>query len=114
MNGILSLCDCRLSCGGSQRWWGHSNPTCCNQTNLNFFALTGGGSQKHLAHAPVPAHIPCAPSHYLAPSYLVKLSLFLEMVGFLHGGGAPATFYAQYNFVGTPSRCTLLEFHSAV
>ena len=22
--------DCRLSALNTQRWWGHSNPTCCN------------------------------------------------------------------------------------
>ena len=54
MNDILSLYACRLSCGAVR---GGGDP----QTLL--FALIGGGSQKHLAHAPVPAHVPCAPSH---------------------------------------------------
>ena len=66
MNDILSLYACRLSCGAVR---GGGDP----QTLV--FALIGGGSQKHLAHAPVPAHVPCAPSHSLAPSHLVKLSL---------------------------------------
>ena len=35
-NGALSFYECRLSGGNTQRSWGHSNPTCCNQICLNF------------------------------------------------------------------------------
>ena len=45
MNVILSLHDCRLSSGDTQRWWGCSNFTCCYQ-KIEFFALTGGGDAK--------------------------------------------------------------------
>ena len=29
-NAILPVYDYELSGGDSERWWGHSNPTCCN------------------------------------------------------------------------------------
>ena len=37
-NSILSLYQYRLSGGDTQMWWGHSNPTGCNQIHLNFFS----------------------------------------------------------------------------
>ena len=46
-----------VGCLHSEIWWGHSNPTYCNQIRLNFFAfrLTEAlGSLKHLTHAPPP------------------------------------------------------------
>ena len=41
MNGTLSFYKCSLSGRtlksgeDTQKWWGHSNPTCCNQICLN-------------------------------------------------------------------------------
>ena len=36
MKDILSYYECRLSGGDTQKWWKHSNPTCCNQICLKF------------------------------------------------------------------------------
>ena len=48
-NGNLSLYEYRLSGGDTQRWWGDSNPTCCNQICLRFLHLEVVGMQKHLS-----------------------------------------------------------------
>ena len=36
----LPFCKCRKSSRDTQRWWGHLNPTYCNQSCLNFFPCT--------------------------------------------------------------------------
>ena len=50
MNVTLSFYECRLSGGETQRWWGHSNPTYCNQICLTFIAVTGSEADKTSAH----------------------------------------------------------------
>ena len=47
MNGTLSFYECRLSGGDTMRWWGHSNPTCCNQICLNLLHSPVKGMLKH-------------------------------------------------------------------
>ena len=69
MNGTLSFYKCRLSSGDTQRWWGHSTPTCCNQIHLNFLHLEAVGMLKHLPHAPHACSCP--------RSHLVNLSQHL-------------------------------------
>ena len=46
-NGTLLFYECRLSVGDTQRWWGHLNPSCCNQIRLNILH-SNGGDTKHL------------------------------------------------------------------
>ena len=69
MKAILSFYVCRLSGGDSQRWWGHSNPTCCNQICLNLLY-----SLKHLACALMPE---CARSRL---NHLMRLSLIRSIL----------------------------------
>ena len=78
MNGTFSFYECRLNGGDTQKWLGHSTPTCWNQIDLNFFTLTGGGNAKTLL------------SHLLKPScpllpmtHLVKLSHHLIYINYL-------------------------------
>ena len=47
-NGTLPFSECRLSGEDTQRWLGHSNPTCCNQIRLNLLHLEVVGMAKHL------------------------------------------------------------------
>ena len=75
MNAILSLYDCSLSGGDTQRWWGHSNTTDCNQ-KIEPFALTGGRDTK------ISCSCPCAHLHPpLAHSFVrnAKFFKFLTM-----------------------------------
>ena len=46
-NGTLLFYECRLSVGDTQRWWGHLNPSCCNQIRLNILH-SNGWDTKHL------------------------------------------------------------------
>ena len=51
MNSTLSFYECRLSGGDTQKWWGHSNPTCCNQFYLNFLHSQAAVMLRHHLHA---------------------------------------------------------------
>ena len=44
MNGILLdlFCECSLNSYDTHRWWGYSNPTCCNKIWFELFALITG------------------------------------------------------------------------
>ena len=53
----LPFYECRLSGRNTQRWWGHSNPTCCN----NFC---------HSEVVKMQKHVPCVPLHLCTYSCL--------------------------------------------
>ena len=44
---LFLLYECNLSGGDNQRWWGHSNTTCCNK-KIELFALTDSEDAKTL------------------------------------------------------------------
>ena len=46
----LSANEFRLSGGDTKRWWGHSNPTCCNQICLNFLHAVMVGILKEITN----------------------------------------------------------------
>ena len=54
----LLFYECRLSSEETERWWGHSNPTFCNQICLNLLHSQIVGRLKHL---PTPACALLAP-----------------------------------------------------
>ena len=77
-NGIWVVCDYSLSSYCTQRWWGHSNPTCCNQICLNLLLSEEVGAKKHLPYT----RSKClCPTHIwnLAGFHCLELKLWLEL-----------------------------------
>ena len=50
MNGTFSFYECRLNGGDTQKWLGHSIPSCWNQIDLNFLHSQVVGMLKHCFH----------------------------------------------------------------
>ena len=49
---LLLLYECSLSSEDNQRWWGHTNPTCCFKNIFKLLALSGGRNTKARATSP--------------------------------------------------------------
>ena len=64
INCTFSFYECRLSGWDTQRWWGHSNPTCSYQLCLNSMHSEAIEMQQHFSHAylcPLPHLCPNEP-----------------------------------------------------